>query len=219
MEKTLIIDYYTDVLCVWAWIAQKRIDELKLQWGDQIEFKFHYLNLFANTEKRIGEGWKTKGGFKGFSKHVQEAAQPYPDAIVNNKIWHEVRPKSSLNAHMLLKAIDLTEGSIAAEKCSVTLRQQFFELNKDIGNMKTLLALIEQHSIAIDPLKRALSNGEAAAALASDYQKAQELGVKGSPSWIMNNGRQTLYGNVGFRVLNANIKEYLENNQHEASWC
>ena len=24
----IVIDYYTDVLCVWAWIAQRRIDEL-----------------------------------------------------------------------------------------------------------------------------------------------------------------------------------------------
>ena len=28
-----LIDYYTDVLCVWAWIAQPRLDELQRQWG------------------------------------------------------------------------------------------------------------------------------------------------------------------------------------------
>ena len=27
------IDYYTDVLCVWAWIAQPRLDELNRQWA------------------------------------------------------------------------------------------------------------------------------------------------------------------------------------------
>ena len=27
MNKPLMIDYYTDSLCVWAWIAQRRIDE------------------------------------------------------------------------------------------------------------------------------------------------------------------------------------------------
>ena len=36
MSSPLIIDYYTDVLCVWAWIAQRRVDELKEQWGDKV---------------------------------------------------------------------------------------------------------------------------------------------------------------------------------------
>jgi predicted DsbA family dithiol-disulfide isomerase len=29
MKKPLVIDYYSDILCVWAWIAQRRIEELK----------------------------------------------------------------------------------------------------------------------------------------------------------------------------------------------
>lgn len=29
MKKPLVIDYYSDILCVWAWRVQRRIDELK----------------------------------------------------------------------------------------------------------------------------------------------------------------------------------------------
>ncbi|MEZ5483114.1 MAG: hypothetical protein R3E73_13460 [Porticoccaceae bacterium] len=32
----------------------------------------------------------------------------------------------------------------------------------------------------------------------------------GSPSYVINGGRQTLYGNVGYRVLRANIDELLK---------
>jgi len=56
-------------------------------------------------------------------------------------------------------------------------------------------------------------------ALMSDYEDAKELGLKGSPSLVMNNGRQVLYGNVGYRILNANIRELLERPVSEASWC
>jgi len=57
------------------------------------------------------------------------------------------------------------------------------------------------------------------AALLKDYQAAQKLALKGSPVWVMNSGRQTLFGNVGFRILNANIREILDHPASEVSWC
>ena len=57
------------------------------------------------------------------------------------------------------------------------------------------------------------------AALMSDYEGAKELRLKGSPSLVMNNGRQVLYGNVGYRILNANIRALLERPVSEARWC
>ena len=38
MSSPLDVDYYTDVLCVWAWIAQHRIDEIEKEWA----IKFAY---------------------------------------------------------------------------------------------------------------------------------------------------------------------------------
>ena len=65
-----------------------------------------------------------------------------------------------------------------------------------------------------------LDCGEAHAALSTDYQEAQALGVKGSPSLVLNEGRQTLYGNVGYRIIEANIEGLLrEPAAGAASWC
>ena len=36
MKRPLEIDYYTDILYVWAWIAQRRIEELHQQWGERM---------------------------------------------------------------------------------------------------------------------------------------------------------------------------------------
>ena len=44
--------------------------------------------------------------------------------------------------------------------------------------------------------------------------------IHGSPSFVLNDGRQTLYGNVGYRVLEANIQELLRApSADQASWC
>ena len=54
---------------------------------------------------------------------------------------------------------------------------------------------------------RASKTGEAIARLAADYDLAQTLAVQGSPTYIMNEGRQKLFGNVAYGILDANITE------------
>ena len=44
--------------------------------------------------------------------------------------------------------------------------------------------------------------------------------IEGSPTFELNEGRQKLFGNVGFRVIEANVREVLRDpNQDQASWC
>lgn len=45
-----VIDYYTDMLCVWAWIAQPRLEELQRQWGKQIEVRHRYVDIFGDGQ-------------------------------------------------------------------------------------------------------------------------------------------------------------------------
>ena len=53
----------------------------------------------------------------------------------------------------------------------------------------------------------------------ADYQQADTLKLRGSPSFVLNEGRQTLFGNVGYRVLQANVEELLNRPDTDASWC
>jgi hypothetical protein len=46
------------------------------------------------------------------------------------------------------------------------------------------------------------------------------LRIQGSPSFVLNDGRQILYGNVGFKIIEANIREILRQpTADQASWC
>jgi predicted DsbA family dithiol-disulfide isomerase len=65
-----------------------------------------------------------------------------------------------------------------------------------------------------------LADGRAFAALAHDYQEADRMRIQGSPSFVLNDGRQILYGNVGFKIIEANIREILRTpSAGQASWC
>lgn len=69
-------------------------------------------------------------------------------------------------------------------------------------------------------IEQTFRSSEALAALTIDYGMAGDNGVAGSPTFLMNEGRQKLFGNVGYRLLEANVQELLRHpNEDEASWC
>lgn len=215
----LTIDYYSDVLCVWAWIAQRRIDELNSRFGDRIIWREHYVDVFGDTEGKMQLQWSQKGGFDGFARHVLEAADRYEDAAVSADLWRVTRPKTSANAHLLIKAAGLGYGSAVATDLALAVRSAFFVGAEDIADFNVLYAILLRQGLALDPVRRVIENGAAMAGLMADYRRARDLAIKGSPSYVLDDGRQTLYGNVGYRVLQANIEELLKKPAGEASWC
>lgn len=219
MKSPLVIDYYTDVLCVWAWIAQRRIDELNNQLGDSIEIRYHYMDIFGDVHNKINTQWLEKGKFQGFAKHVLNAASDYEDAPVNAEIWQYAKPTTSATAHQYLKAVELAYDQDKSIEIALQFRKAFFVDALDIANTEVLNTLLEQAGLDIGIINNTLSDGSALAALMNNYQTAKQLALKGSPSYIIDNGRQTLFGNVGFRVLLANVEERLKRPSNEASWC
>jgi len=219
MNKPLVIDYYSDVLCVWAWIAQRRIDELKQTFGDALEFHYRYVDIFGDTQAKMDGLWQQKGGYAGFAEHVQRSAIDYENALINPKIWTEVRPATSANAHLLLKAVELSYDQQTSIDTALMLREAFFVDAKDIGKLDVLYELVATKDLNPELLQTRICDGSAIAALMNDYQICKLQTIKGSPSYVIDGGRQVLYGNVGYRVLNANIEELIKNPPEEASWC
>lgn len=218
-EGPIVIEYYTDVLCVWAWIAQRRIDELNAQSSSKLDFQHRYIDLFGDTATRIGQQWADKGSYEGFCDHICEVAAPYASAPVNKAVWRKTRPHTSTNAHLVIKAVELAEGKQAAIDFALALRKAFFIDARDIGNLDILFELIKEQNCAADAVRQAINDGRAIALLIADFQKGKQLAIKGSPSYVIDEGRQTLYGNIGYRVLHANINELLKHPSDEASWC
>ncbi|MFC1664692.1 DsbA family protein [Pseudomonadota bacterium] len=219
MNKSLVIDYYTDILCVWAWIAQRRITELKVQLGEKIELRYHYVDIFGDVAKKIDLQWKHRGGYAGFAEHVAKSASTFEDAPINSRIWAEVRPASSANAHLVLKAVELTYDRQKSVDTAPMLRKSFFCDALNIGDLGVIYQLINDDGLDCDPVRKRIQDGTAIAALMADYLKAKQNSIKGSPSYVIDGGRQILYGNVGYRVIYSNIAELLKHPRDEASWC
>ena len=215
----ITIDYFSDVLCVWAWISQRRIDELNEHFGNKIDIRYQFIDIFGDAHTRIEKQWAKKGTYEGFADHVVKSAAPYESATVNNKIWNHIRPTTSANAHLAIKAVELTHDPSIATNFALTLRNAFFIDAKDISDLDTIYAIARNNSLDTQKIQHSITCGTAMAALMCDYENAKDYGIKGSPCFVMNEGRQILFGNVGYRVLQTNINELFNRTSDEASWC
>ena len=61
--------------------------------------------------------------------------------------------------------------------------------------------------------------GEALAALCRDIELRDEYRVEGSPTFILNEGHQKLYGNIGYKIIETYVQKVLYQPENRATWC
>jgi predicted DsbA family dithiol-disulfide isomerase len=217
--KPVRIDYFSDVLCVWAYLTQVRIDEVVAHFGSAVEIAHRACSVFGDTARKIGEGWRQRGGYEGFNAHLLEIAARFDHIHIHPDVWLSVRPPTSESAHLAIAAAGLWERD-AAPRLAWRVRRAFFEECRDVARRDVQCALAEEVGIPPAEISARIGSGEAFAALAADHQERDRLRVEGSPTFVLNEGRQKLYGNVGYRVIEANVQELLRAPEGEAaSWC
>jgi predicted DsbA family dithiol-disulfide isomerase len=223
MEPIHIL-YFSDVLCVWAYIAQVRLDELKASFPMQIELQYHFVPVFGNAREKLNKGWRERGGLPGYSRHVQEVTQKFDHITLHPEIWTQTVPASSTACHLFLHAIQLAERKSlmparSFEKAIWAFREAFFTQLKDVSQRKVQEELTQALGLSIADIQAQIDSGEAYAQLSRDFELVKEHHVTVSPTLIFNEGRQRLNGNVGYRIMEASIRELLRIPVGEESWC
>ncbi|MDP6475115.1 MAG: DsbA family protein [Alphaproteobacteria bacterium] len=227
------ITYYSDILCIWAYIAKRRIEELVERFGDDVAVEARFCSVFPDAWGKIEEKWAESGGFAGFGRHLNEVALKFPHIEVHERLWLDNRPRTSASAHQFIKAIEIIEREAGAadappvaylERLSTraagALRRAFFAEAKDISNWRVHGEIADLLGIDYALVEQKIRSSEAVARLAVDYDLSHKQGIEGSPTFVMNDGRQKLFGNVGYRLLEANVAELLRRApEGEASWC
>ena len=223
------ISYFSDILCIWAYAAERRIEQLARTFPEDVVIDDHYCSIFPDAWSKIEENWKTRGGFEGFNRHLNEVAERFPHIQVHDRLWVDVKPRTSASAHMFLKALQIIEAEDREplpylERPSVRaaseLRRAFFVETKDISDWRVHTSVAGNLGINYEHVDDKIRSSQAIAQLAHDHSISQKNGVDVSPTIIMNDGRQKLFGNVGYRLLEANVHELLRNSSDEdASWC
>jgi len=215
------IQHFSDLLCVWAYVAQRRIDELVVSFGDAIELDYHHFSVFGSVRRKFERSWAQRGGAAGYRAHLAKVEAQFDHLQLHPKLWIERAPESSLSCHLFLAAIREAAPE-QAPAAAWRLREAFFCEARDISSRAEQLAVAEELGLDLAAIEAQLHSGRAHARMNEDLELAQGLDVRVSPTLVFNEGRQRLIGNVGYRVIEANVRELLhvhEDAEHEASWC
>ncbi len=223
MER-IRIAHFSDVLCVWAYVSQIRVDELQSSFRERVELNYRYFHVFGNVPAKMEASWKDRGGLAGYSEHVRSVVDQFGHVGLHPEAWVRNTPQSSMPAHVLLCALRLLEaaGSVSPgtqERAAWEIRQAFFRDAADVSRQDVLLAIAESLGLPVRDIEETLHSGAAHAALCEDLDLARMQAIQASPTLLFNDGRQRLTGNVGYRIIEANIRELLERAPGQLSWC
>ncbi len=231
--KKIKVLYFTDILCIWAYLAQIRIDKLLETFDSDIAIEEHFISIFGSVKTKMDQHWGDKGGVSAYAKHVQSIASKFEHIKIHSDIWVKNTPISSGSCHLFLKAVQIldkrqelslsrlinTNNKSIFERVVWEFRLAFFRDLIDISNYKAQMKIAESMGLPVSEIQQIIESGEAFSALDSDLQLQEKYGVAGSPSLVLNEGRQIIYGNVGYRVIEANIQEMITRPENQASWC
>src|SRR5512146_886468 len=132
------IVYFSDVLCVWAYVSLLRVDAIRRAHPTEVSFEHRFCSVFGDTARKIPAAWGGTEGYSAFNAHLRQNLEAFPEARLNPKVWIDVRPASSMGPHLFLKAVQLAErdgdyAQGAFEAASRAMRSAFFEQARDIA--------------------------------------------------------------------------------------
>lgn len=223
MERVRIA-HYSDLLCVWAYVSQVRIDELLQQFPGRVELEYRYFHVFGSVPRKMESAWKDRGGVAAYGQHVRSVVDQFGHVVLHPEVWLRDTPQSSMPGHLMLCAVRVLESAGTAApgalaRAAWALRLAFFRDGEDISSRGVLARIGRQSGLPMDEIERVLGSGAAHAALAEDLDLARQHTIQASPTLLFNEGRQRLTGNVGYRIIEANIRELLESVPGQLSWC
>ena len=231
---SISIEYFTDVLCIWAYAGQIRIDELRRDFPDSVKIHYRFLPIFAAARHHIDSQWHHRGGMEGFNRHLVGIADNWEHIDTHPSLWKSVVPESSRAAHLYLKAIQVlhkqgnipngTNGAMGyrnlMEQAIWRFREAFFRDGRNIALRSVQDDIAAELQLPLRAIHAIIDSGQAHAELYLDDEAKNRYQVPGSPTIVLNGGRQLLYGNIGYRIIDANVRELLHNdNDGQASWC
>ena len=115
MSKPVIdIEHFSDVLCVWAYIAQVRVDELQANFPHEVRIDYRFMQVFGDVAGKIATQWAERGGLEGYAAHVQEVA--HGNVLFQNRRARLSRPltRSLVDRRELIVAEHRVTGEVVS---------------------------------------------------------------------------------------------------------
>lgn len=218
------VGYWTDPLCVWAFVGEDKLDRIVAEFGAKLRIEHRVIPIFGSVPWRFSLGPWAKDGLDGRVAVTRRVCEQHGHPEVSGEAWRRCAPTSSWAAGAALKAVFAAAAAgettvDAAIRYQREMRRAFFVREENVCARGVQLALAEAGGVPRAAVERRLDDGSALAALWEDFNDKEQLKLQGSPTWVFDGGRAQLYGNFGYGVLRATVEELVRGVEAGGSGC
>jgi predicted DsbA family dithiol-disulfide isomerase len=210
MPNRLKFSYWSDPLCIWALVAQQKLERVLAELGEHVRVDYRIVPVFGSVPWRFNEGPWAKDGVEGRIAATQRIAQQGGREDVSGECWRKATPKTSWAPAVAIKAVFALpdgRGDEAGPLYQKALRERFFVQEANIALRSVQLEVAEELGLARAPIEALLDDGTALSALCEDHAEKERLHLQGSPTYVFDGGRAMLYGNFAYGILQSTVEE------------
>ena len=224
MNDRLHCEYWLDPLCIWAFVGRDKLDRICGEQGERLDLCTRIVPIFGSLEHRFTQGRWSSEGVPGRVAATARIGRANGHPEVTGEVWAKDMPSTSWSPGAAFKAVqDMELRGEAKVGTAVAylrvLQDRFFLANENIARRTVQLREAEALGIDCSRLVRRLDDGTALAQLHEDALDKERLSLRGSPSFVFDDGRTTLYGNFAYGVLRETIAELLAGGDTGATAC
>ncbi|MFD2177552.1 DsbA family oxidoreductase [Veronia pacifica] len=204
------IDFYSDILCIWGWVGYHINHKLAGRWQEgEVRWHYRHLELYGDVAARIRSQGTGDQAYFRYAERSEKFVSGFDGLDFHPDVWRKVRPGSSLLPHQVIKAVELEYGQQTANHFADRVREAFFRDGRNIGDFNVLTDLLTEYQLSSKSLLSCITNGYALGATVAEFRQAENDKVPGSPTWMLDNDRYRLFGNVEASVIIATVDTLL----------
>ena len=187
--------YWSDPLCVWAFVAQPKLDRMLEEFGELLGVRYRIVPVFGSLPHRFSRGPWADQGPKGRAEATREICAQF-GIEVSGLVWTQDTPASSWAPALAIEAVfELEERGeyptgFGARPISEGFREAFFLQDRNTARRSVQLEVAEQSGLPLAHLESALDDGSALARLWEDHHARERGHVRGSPTYVFDEGRE-----------------------------
>ena len=178
-EKTVAVDFFSDIVCPWCLIGRRRLEQAaELHGGVALDIRWRSFLLNPNMpEGGMDRGDYLSAKFGGAAESLYERiAAAGQEAGIEFRFDAITRTPDSRLAHNLVFAAGDSAGDVVDE-----LFEAYFINGLDIGNEAVLRDIASRHSVPY-------SADAYAGRIEGDLEEASRLGIQGVPFFVFEGG-------------------------------
>lgn len=187
---TMKVDIWSDVVCPFCYIGKRQFEIAldQFEHKDKVEVTWHSFQLDPNTPKpAVGNTYDMLATKYGLTlEKAKEMTQGVVDMAALVGLYYDMdktKPSNTFDAHRL---IHLAAKTGLADKAEETFFSAYFTQGADISDEETLKKLSAEIGLNAAEVDAVLASDEFADAVRMDQYKAQQMGIKGVPFFVVN---------------------------------